>query len=266
MDMYREFFMNNENVKLSPKNNILDLDLLSFISHQLKIPLTTLKINMDLLKQQAFPAQKDSLRMMDEELNHMIHLVSDVLDIRKTKDGKGILHCQWHRWDKVIQSVQSKLNKSLKQINVQLQLPSTREEVESYVDFICIEQVLINLIRNAVEHSPQNSSISVDWTLTNQDELRVTVSDEGHGIAVEDLDKIFTPFYKSRIGNLSKKPPLAVESLTSQFLKTGSGLGLAIARQVVLSHGGDISAVNRPEGGACFLFTLPKARRISHAA
>lgn len=258
--------MSNKNVKSSSKNNVLDLDLISFVSHQLKTPLTTLKINMDLLRQQAFPAQKDSLRMMDEELNRIIHLVSDVLDIRKTKNGKGILYCQWHRWDKMIQSVQNKLSELLKKVNVQLRLSSIEEKIESYMDFICIEQVLINLIKNAVEHSPQNSSIHVSWTLTDKDELRVTISDEGQGIAVEDLDKIFIPFYKSRHSNLSKKLSQTVGNSTSQFLRTGSGLGLAIARQVISSHGGDISAVNQPEGGACFVFTLPKVRRISHAA
>ncbi len=258
--------MSNETVKLSAKNNVLDLDLISFVSHQLKTPLTTLKINIDLLRQQALPMQKNSLRMMDEELNHIVHLVSDVLDMRKAEGGKGLLLCRWCKWDKVIQNVQDQLSELLNHTNIQLKISSVEKEIESYIDYIYIEQVLVNLIKNAVEHSPQNSVVDLSWSLMDEDKLRVIVSDEGEGIATENLDNIFSAFGKGRRNGASRKALLVGKNKVSTFLKTGSGLGLAIVRQVILSHGGEISVTNRSSRGACFIFTLPKVRRISHAA
>jgi two-component system phosphate regulon sensor histidine kinase PhoR len=105
-----------------------------------------------------------------------------------------------------------------------------------------IEQVLINLIHNAVKFTPEGGEILVGADVIDG-MLRVSVHDTGAGITAEDLPRIFERFYKTDAARRS----------------AGSGLGLAIAKHIVQSHGGTIWAESTPGHGATFYFTLPPA-------
>jgi len=107
------------------------------------------------------------------------------------------------------------------------------------VDPFRIREVLTNLVTNALRHTPAGGRVTIA-AKAEAKQLRIEVEDTGSGIPPEDLAKVFDRFAKGA---------------DSQ----GSGLGLAIARNLVAAHGGEISARNRPEGGAVFAFTLPAA-------
>jgi two-component system, OmpR family, sensor histidine kinase BaeS len=105
-----------------------------------------------------------------------------------------------------------------------------------------IEQVLLNLLANAIRHTPSEGSILVRAEQVNQS-IQVSVCDSGTGLSDQDLKHVFDRFYR------------ADEARTGD--DTGAGLGLSIAKALIEAHGGTIWAENTPEGGACFAFTLP---------
>jgi two-component system sensor histidine kinase KdpD len=110
-----------------------------------------------------------------------------------------------------------------------------------FLDYILIDEVLANLIGNAVKYTPPGSEIAIRATRDN-DEVQVEVADTGPGIPPEALPRLFEPFYRvQREGQTAR----------------GTGLGLAVAKGLVEAHGGHIWAENREGGGASFVFTLP---------
>ncbi len=97
-------------------------------------------------------------------------------------------------------------------------------------------QALINLVENAVQHSPEGGAVVVEAS-SRPDRIEIAVRDSGPGVAADDLPHLFEPFFSRRVG--------------------GTGLGLSIVQRIVEEHGGRVSAANRPEGGACLSIRLP---------
>jgi signal transduction histidine kinase len=108
-----------------------------------------------------------------------------------------------------------------------------------------------NLLDNALRHTPQGGQVTLGLTRQNA-MLAFTVTDTGPGIAPYDLPKLFTPLFR---GEASRNRQTG-----------GAGLGLAISRRILRTHGGDLTAANRAEGGAIFTGTLPALRRVAPAA
>jgi two-component system sensor histidine kinase KdpD len=106
---------------------------------------------------------------------------------------------------------------------------------------VLIEQVLVNLLDNALKYTPAGSPIEVIATATDQS-LTIEVADHGPGLPPGEEDKVFEKFFRGE-----------------QRVARGAGLGLAICRGIVRAHGGRIWAQNLPGGGVAFLFTLPLA-------
>ncbi len=114
------------------------------------------------------------------------------------------------------------------------------------VDRRRLSRVLINLIENAIQHSPPNGSVTIEASLSsegNQRWLDCVIKDLGPGIQDEDLPKIFEPFFSKRRG--------------------GTGLGLAIAQKTMEAHGGELLASNNPEGGACMIARFPVSNEVT---
>ena len=108
-----------------------------------------------------------------------------------------------------------------------------------------LRQVLGNLVRNAIVHTPQNTAIEI--TVSTQDSVgRISVADHGPGLVAEDVNRIFEPFYRA-------DPSRSRDS-------GGSGLGLSIVRAVVTAHGGQVQVRETDGGGATFEVELPLAR------
>ena len=226
----------------------LDLDLLSFVSHELKTPLSTIKLNVEFLKRQASQEQKKLIEMMDEEVEWIIQFISDTLDLRKT-DNQATLNLNWYKWNKWIHTIQDSMEKIVNLSGRKLKIHSSSQEKEVYMDPLYIRQVVTNLIMNAIEYSFKSSIIELSWTQTKKKELSVQIKDQGPGISPENTNKIFEPFYRDR------------EKLDSTI--KGSGLGLAIVKKIVQAHGGNVHASNRPDNkGALFIFTLSQTRAI----
>lgn len=226
------------------KEGPLDLDLISFVSHELKTPLSTLRLNVDVLKEKISEKDRRILDIMDEEVDWMIQFIADTLDLQKDRLSLNFQWCKWNRW---IKEVGERIDKKVTLFNRKWQMNLLQQEVDVYMDPFYLRQVVLNLVMNAVEHSPENSTIEMVCEKTEKNGLGVYVKDQGSGVEEEVKDKIFKPFYKGR----------AKENSVGK----GSGLGLTIVKKIVQAHGGSVEAFNNSEGkGAVFAFYLPQVR------
>src|SRR5262249_13803952 len=129
-----------------------------------------------------------------------------------------------------------------------LQERSLRQDVPAdlpalWMDASGMERVLANLLQNAIKYSPANSPIGISARITPNDELELSVEDEGPGVPVDTRERIFEPFYRNTTHIDSQAP--------------GEGLGLAICQHIAQEHGGRIEVTDRAGGGARFSVFLP---------
>ena len=227
------------------KKDSFDLDPVSFVSHELKTPLSVLRLNVDILKQKISPGNKDIIRIIDEEVDWMIQFVADTLDLKS--DTASSLNLNWYPWNKWIREIKDEIHKKVTFFNRKWRVDLLEKEIDVYMDPFYVRQVMLNLIMNAVEHSPEGGTIEMVCENTEKQGLSVSVKDQGSGIQEEMKNKIFEPFYKGR-------------SQVNKAVK-GSGLGLAIVKKITQAHGGYVKASNRSEvKGAVFTFYLPKIK------
>jgi two-component system sensor histidine kinase KdpD len=145
----------------------------------------------------------------------------------------------------LVGSVLNRLRPDLKNRQIVTHLPETLPMV--LVDGLLVEQLLANLLENALKYTPPGSPIEISAVRVG-DFVRVDVSDHGPGLEAGSQERVFEKFYRGK----------------RDAQRNGAGLGLAICRGVVEAHGGRIWAENRPEGGAQFSFTLPSAPTSPH--
>ena len=233
--------------ELSSQNTI-NLSPIDFVSHELKTPLSTLKLNIEILKKQAHPEQKKWLNIMETETNWMIQFISDTLDLSQFRQ-KALFRPRRLNWEKWIFNLKISFEKQEYFWSPQIkwfQKPSFKPRasaIEVLIDPLYMRQALLNLIINAVTHSPENSLVEIFWHTASKNNLKVCVADQGEGI--KNPHKIFEPFQTDHV-----RP--------SKGGIKGSGLGLTISKQIITAHGGLMYAQNRPEGkGVIFTFTLP---------
>ena len=155
----------------------------------------------------------------------------------RLESGALRLHRDWHPLEEVVGAALGRLTKGLGQRRVSVDIPPDLPLVA--MDDVLIEQVLVNLLDNAVKHTPPDAPIQILATATDR-AVTVEVADHGPGLPRGEEDQVFEKFHRAA--------PRA---------RQGAGLGLAICRGIVQAHGGRIWAQNLPEGGVAFLFTLP---------
>jgi two-component system sensor histidine kinase KdpD len=157
--------------------------------------------------------------------------------------GGLVLKREWQPLNEVIGSALRHLDRRLGGREVKVDLPPDLPLV--HIDAIAVEQVLVNLIDNALEYTPPGSPLEISGRNGDADgAVVVEVADRGPGLPPGAEKRVFEKFFRAQPQGA---PP-----------RRGIGLGLAIGRGVVEAHGGVISAFNRPGGGAVFRFTLPR--------
>jgi signal transduction histidine kinase len=149
-----------------------------------------------------------------------------------------------------VEQVVSSTRARREQDSITLEAPAS---LQAWIDPLRIEQVLANLLDNAIKHSPHGEPIVVTLSQPEPGTLKLTVSDRGVGIPIEARDRIFERFFQARPDDATQ----------------GLGLGLYVSRQIAELHGGQIRADFPAEGGTRFVVTLPvgiEALAVSHAA
>ena len=221
---------------------------LGLAAHDLRNPLQIINVYSQFLLDEAEgrlgPDQLDFVRTIMRSSNFMVELVDDLLDVSKIEAGR--LELELAEVDvRALVGRNVELNRRLaerKKINIVFE--SSEDIPALRLDASKIEQVLNNLLGNAVKFSPRGSTVEVGLARAGEGGGAVIiVSDEGPGVPADELGRLFEPFSRTRV--------LSTEGERS------TGLGLAIVKRIVEGHGGRISVGNASGGGATFAVTLP---------
>src|ERR1035441_1213366 len=168
----------------------------------------------------------------------MSELISNVLDLMSFEVGQVHLHRDWQSVEELVRSALGRLEGRFGEHPVDVALPAGLPSVN--VDAPLITRVLVNLLENAIKHTPAGTRITVSAGLEGET-VRVVIDDTGQGLPPGEPERLFAKFERGR----------------DEADVGGAGLGLAICRAIVNAHGGHITAMQRPGGGARFMFTLP---------
>jgi len=216
--------------------------LLSSVSHDLRTPLATITGAASTILESGprldAQTRQELLESVREEADRLNRLVQNLLEMTRLESGALQLRREWHPLEEVIGAALSRLGKKLAGRKVHTSVPPDLPLVP--IDDVLVEQVLVNLLDNAIKYTPAESPIRIMATSTDE-AVTVEISDRGPGLPRGEEDRIFEKFYRAQPDR-----------------GRGSGLGLAICQGIVKAHGGRIWAQNLPEGGVAFLFTLPR--------
>jgi K+-sensing histidine kinase KdpD len=219
--------------------------LLSAVSHDLRTPLTvitgaagTLAETGDRLPPET---RAELLSTIQAEAERMERLITNLLDMTRLESGGVVLKKEWQPLAEVVGAALHHLNGRLRSRQVEIDLPADLPLV--HVDGVALEQVVVNLMDNALSHTPASASICIR-ARSSDGAVSLEVTDRGAGLPPGTEQRVFEKFF--RAGTNGRRG--------------GTGLGLAICRGIVEAHGGAIAAHNQPGGGAVFRLTLPQHR------
>ncbi len=221
-------------------------DFVSFVTHQLRTPLSGIKWMLELAMDAADdPGEAHSyLRDAAASTDRLIRLVNDLLDISRLERGKLQVNLQEIRLGELTRSVVDEISPLVHEKGQELSIQAADDLPRVSADPQMLRQAVLNLISNAVKYTPKGGRITIRIR-PDQGRLRWEVQDTGIGIPKGDVGKLFEKFYRAR--NAS-----AVET-------EGTGLGLYLVRLIVERFGGDVSCESEEGKGSTFAFTIPIA-------
>ena len=217
-------------------------NLLRAISHDLRTPLSGIMGTSEMLMgmtEQEDP-RYDMARDIHQDADWLHGLVENILNLTRFQDGKLSIHKEQEPVEEIIGAALSVIEKRAPDRNISVEIPEQLVLVS--MDARLITQVLVNLLDNAIRHTPEGREITISFR-QETDKAIFSVADRGCGIPEDALQKVFQMFYTTARNEVSGK--------------RGIGLGLSICQSIIEAHGGTIYARNRAEGGAEFIFTLP---------
>jgi signal transduction histidine kinase len=256
-DRYHELtLLNNELMTLQRElvKRTVDLEKLNeqkneFIgiaAHDLRNPLQVIDGYSALLLREAFgpltPQQREMVSAISRNSDFMLRLITDLLQISRIESGKLQLEMQLADLVELLRK-NVQLNRLLaQQKEIELDLVCKEEQLTLLMDTQKIEQVLNNLLQNAIKFSHSGTVVTVELERTEPGAL-ISVKDQGQGIPAEEMDRLFKPFQKMSVRSTRGEP--------------STGLGLAIAKRIVVGHQGEIWAESQPGAGSTFYVRLP---------
>ena len=218
---------------------------MSTVSHEFKSPLTSIRQMAEMLVQGRVPSTERQHKYHTtilQQSERLSHLIDNILDFSKMEEGQKIFHFEKADITPVVENIAESFKEQTAMQGFNISLSLTAPVPDVVFDREAMEQVLHNLLDNACKYSGDSRDIEIQ-VLTKGINVIITVEDHGIGIRKEDLDKIFSRFYR------------AGEELT-QTAK-GSGIGLTIVRQIVKAHNGTIDVESEPGKGSIFRIRLP---------
>lgn len=226
--------------------NKVKSEFVSVVSHELRTPLSITKhaitLIFDGIAGSVNPKQKELLIKAQNNIERLRKLIEDLLDISRIERGTFRLHYSLVNLNDLILDSSVYFKNLAKEKNLHLEYRLPKREINIFLDAERLNQILTNLINNAIKFTEQGGEIKVELK-TLEDRVRIGVIDTGIGIAREELPKLFNKFTQ-----LSK---------TSAARKKGIGLGLSIVKELIKKHGGEIWAESELGVGSKFYFTLP---------
>lgn len=216
------------------------------VSHELRTPLSLIKGFVETLLDGAKNDPELSTRFLhtiEKHADRLTYLIEDLLTISKLESGQIVMNLHEvelrHEVDQVIEDLFSRA--SGKQVTLQNALP---EGLKSRADADRLQQVLFNLVENAIKYGRLEGTVVIGGKPVGGDKIEVWVQDDGPGIPAESRERVFERFYR-------------VDRARSRETG-GTGLGLAIVKHIVQAHGGEVWVESEPGKGTTFFFTLPQ--------
>ncbi|MFH1392570.1 MAG: HAMP domain-containing sensor histidine kinase [bacterium] len=227
--------------------DIAKSEFIAIAAHQLRTPLSGVKWTLKMLIDGDIGSitneQKEFLKRAYETNERMIYLVNDLLDVAHIEEGHFIYEPQACQLEDLIKETIAGFQKDLmaKQINLEIK-QQNKNLPKVQIDLEKIRLVLQNLLENAIHYTPIKGKIKVCLEQIN-DNLKVSIKDNGFGVPKEQQTRIFSKFFRGR--NVIKKDT------------SGTGLGLYIAKNIVEAHNGQIGFESEENNGSVFWFELP---------
>ena len=216
--------------------------MLSSVSHDLRTPLASITGAVTTLIDSGAriddATRLDLMQAIRDDATALERQVRNMLDLTRLESGTLRIRRDWHSLEEVVGCALARVESQLVGRDVPIDFP--RDLPLVHLDAMLIEQLLVNLLENAVRYTPKGSPITIGAACRDE-QLLLTVADRGPGIPQDEQERVFTKFYR---GTTPRSQP-------------GSGLGLAICRAIAQLHGGEIHLADRPGGGTTFTVQLP---------
>ncbi len=228
-------------------------NLVSTVSHELKTPLTSVRMGLHLLLEEKIgalnPKQVELLLAAREDSERLLRMINDLLDLARIESGSRRMTLERHSPNELVQSAASDLAVLAQARDVRL-----RADVEEGLPNVAVESqqilhVFSNLVSNGVRYSRAGEEIVIGAHRDAEGGVRFSITDHGPGIPLQYQSRMFEKFFR-------------VPGTDSR----GAGLGLAIAREIVVAHGGRIGLTSQPGKGSEFYFILPAAEVLAQVA
>jgi two-component system phosphate regulon sensor histidine kinase PhoR len=220
-------------------------DFISNVSHELRTPLAALKALTETLQSGALedpPAARRFLQQMETEVDSLSLMINELLELSRIESGRVPLNLASTRPIDILNPAYERLSLQAERAGLSLNLECPADLPPVLADGTRIQQVLVNLLHNAIKFTSAGGQVTVSATQQGQT-IHFAVADTGIGIDADDLPRIFERFYKVDRSRATR----------------GTGLGLAIARHLVEAHNGRIWVESEVGQGSTFYFTLPLA-------
>jgi two-component system sensor histidine kinase KdpD len=235
-----ESVLQAQEAQLQVETEQLRNSLLNSVSHDLRTPLTTIAGATSSVLERTTGHDRELLQSAVDESHRLARLVDNLLRMARLDAGSVTLNRQWHVLEEVIGVALETVKRELGEHQVHVHIPTDFPLLS--IDGFLMEQVFVNLLENAARYTPAGSRIEISARMSNN-RATIRVADNGPGLPSGTESKIFDRFFRG--------------SMALADGRRGVGLGLAICQAIVRAHGGEITAANRPEGGAEFRIELP---------
>ena len=231
--------------ELALKANQLKSTFLANMSHELRTPMHSVLSFAKIGLKKISDADRNSLERYFTNINtsgeRLLHLLNDLLDLSKLESGKMVLNKVRSDLKSVFETCYLEQENHFNSKNIKLQLKDDSSDLEGFFDVFRINQVVTNLLSNALKFSPEKSVIQVSLAKNNKN-LLFSIQDQGVGIPEKECTLIFDHF---------------VQSSKTKTNEGGTGLGLAISKEIIDQHQGRIWVENSKSGGSIFTFEIP---------
>jgi two-component system sensor histidine kinase VicK len=220
-------------------------DFVANVSHELKTPLTTIKSYVETILDGVVSDQETISHFMtviNSESDRMTRLVRDLLELSNFDSNKINFEYEYNDYVDLMNHTLEKLQVMAEKKQQHITFYAIGEAIVGYFDYDRLEQVMINVVSNAIKYSKENTAIEVTLKRVD-DHVRIKVKDNGIGIPQEDLNRIFERFYR-------------VDKARSRDLG-GTGLGLSIAKEIIDAHEGTISLTSKVGEGTQVIIEIP---------
>ncbi|MFO7963927.1 MAG: HAMP domain-containing sensor histidine kinase [Desulfobacterales bacterium] len=225
----------------------MKIDFVSHVSHELRTPLTIIKEGSNMLLEGTYrdsiEKQHELLVLINDECERLITSVNRILDLSRMEGGMMTYHYESMDFKCIVEKSVSKIRPLFERKGIQLELDLSDAVPYVAIDKERIEQVMENLLGNALKYTPKDGSVCIRLSRDPEDGdyLKISISDTGSGIKQEDLKRIFDKFQRIESGKETVR---------------GTGLGLSIAKHIISAHRGKIWVESTAGKGSTFYFTL----------